>query len=576
MITSPALFAALSGTAIQISDTEVLFMAHLSAFERANSVDHRHVMTLDVYSAFSECREFATLDEHKAHLFKLFPTIDLANIERVLNNLCQRGLMQSEITLRARLSNAPIPASVPLSGMAIISAGHPASLEALLASAADIAPMRDRSFALFDLSEDTEHRARKVELMAEFGRRTGQRVILLDQKRERWLSERVQQMPEHVQGLNLLFGKAAGARARALNTIAVAYVGERVLVVDDSVRLRTYGPEGGAIQLAERPQRRAQVYPSIESAFAAMPRGPNLWQLAEHALGQGLRQLLDGVSVRGQRLEAFDGYEHARVARLGLGVLGSSDTAHSFWGFTLDADGQAALKTHDEVQFALAGDTALLCPSHATLAPSLGTNASALDLSGAHGFAFGDDDGSDRTLASFSQFCDPGAMELSLPIALERRAPPAPRASVNRQPLQLSAARFIAEHVNQLQALCFAIEPSARWRWLAIQCLDLAEASHVEREQIVTRYTTAKRAELLSELQQFLIHAGASEPWRHELLSVIQAQAEGMMHADGADLTGFARETSPADALSLQLRHVAAAALAWAALWENARECRLN
>ncbi len=551
-------------------------MAHLSAFERANGVDHRHVMTLDVHAAFVECGEFATLAEHAAHLSALFPSIELSNIERVLSNLCQRGLMQSEISLRARLSAAPIPASTPLSGMAIISAGHPASLEALLASAAEIAPVRDRSFALFDLSEDSEHRARKVELMAEFGRRTGQRVLLLDQKRERWLSDRIQQMPEHSNGLNLLFGKTAGARARALNTIAAAYVGERVLIVDDAVRLRTYGPEGGAIHLAERAQRHAQVYPSSEAAFAAIPRGPNLWQLAEHALGQGLRQLLEGVSVHGQRLEAFEGYEHARVARLGLGVLGSSDTAHSFWAFTLNPDEQAALKTRDDVQFALAGDTALLCTRHATLAPAIGTNASALDLSGAHGFAFGDDDGSDRTLASFSQFCDPGAMELCLPIALERRAAPAPRASVNRQPLQLSSARFLADQVSQLQPLCFATEPNARWRWLAIQCLDLADASHDDREQILTRYTTAKRAELLSELQQFLLKASGSEPWRHELLSVIQAQAEGMMQANGADLTGFAREMSPADALSLQLRHVAAAALAWAALWENAREYRLN
>ena len=590
----PELFAALPGTAIQISDTEVLFMAQIAgtadpgasgaASSASGNVDNRHVMTLDVHAAFVECAPFATLGEHAHYLSERFPSLTMVNIERVLNNLCQRGLMQSESSLRARLSDAPTPVQAPLSGLAIISDGHPASLEALLASANETAPARDRSFALFDLSEAAEHRARKVELMAEFGRRTGQRVILLDQKRERWLADRIQQMPEHTAGLNLLFGKTAGARARALNTIAVSYVGERVLIMDDTARLRTYEPdlartpEGGLIHLARAAQRRAQVFASTEAAFASVARGPNLWQLTENVLGKGMRELLGSVDFSGRSLEEFDDYQHARIARVGLGVLGSSDTAHSFWGFTLDTAGQAALKTRDDVQFALAGDAVLLCPQHATLAPALGTAASALDLTGAHGFAFGDRDGADRTLAALSQFCDPGAMELSLAIALERRGSPQPRSSVNREALQIGAARFLADQVNHWQALCFAAAPAARWRWLAIQCLDLAEASTSDREAILQRYSTAKRAELLSELQQLLVAAGVSpsEPWRHELLGVIQAQADGMMQSNAPNLLGFARELSASDALSQQLRQLASAALAWGALWENARECRLS
>ena len=584
MTTRPELFAALPGTAIQISDSEVLYMTSGAQSASAGSVDNRHVMTLDVHAAFVECAPFATLSEHAQYLSERFPSLSMTNIERVLNNLCQRGLMQSESALRARLSDAPAPAQAALSGLAIVSAGHPASLEALLASANETAPARDRSFALFDLSEEAEHRARKVELMAEFGRRTGQRVILLDQKRERWLADRIQQMPEHAAGLNLLFGKAAGARARALNTIAVSYVGERVLLMDDTARVRTYEPdfartaEGGGIHLAQPSQRRAQVYASTEAAFAGVARGPNLWQLAENVLGKSMRQLLASVNFSGRRLDEFDGYERARVVRMGLGVLGSCDTAHSFWGFTLDTASQAKLKTRDDVQFALAGDAVMLCPNFATLAPAKGTAASALDLTGAHGFAFGDSDGADRTLAALSQFCDPGAMELCLAIALERRGSPQPRSSVNRQALQIGVARFLADQINQWQSLCFAAEPAARWRWLAIQCLDLADASASEREQILQRYSTAKRAELLSELQQLLVAAGASpsEPWRHELLGVIQAQADGMMQSNAPNLHGFARALSASDGLSQQLRQLASAALAWGALWEHAGECRLS
>ena len=131
---------------------------------------------------------------------------------------------------------------------------------------------------------------------------------------------------------------------------------------------------------------------------------------------------------------------------------------------------------------------------------------------------------------------------------------------------------------QQWQTLCLAADPVARWRWLAIQCLDLAEASASDREQILQRYSTAKRAELLSELQQRLVVAGASpsEPWRHELLGVIQAQADGMMQSNAPNMLGFARELSASDALSQQLRQLASAALAWGALWENARECRLS
>ena len=585
MTPRPELFAALPGSAIQISDSEVLFMAQIASGGASgiSGTDNRHVMTLDVHAAFVECAPFASLAEHAQYLSERFPSLNVANIERVLNNLCQRGLMQSESALRTRLSNAPVPQAAPLSGLAIVSAGHPASLEALLASANEAAPARNRSFALFDLSEEAEHRARKVELMAEFGRRTGQRVILLDQKRERWLADRIQQMPEHAAGLNLLFGKSAGARARALNTIAVSYVGERVLMMDDTARVRTYEPdfartpEGAVVHVAHTPQRRAQVFASTEAAFASVARGPSVWQLAENVLGKSLRELLTSVDFTGRRLDEFEGYEQARVARMGLGVLGSSDTAHSFWGFTLDAAGQSALKTRDDVQFALAGDAVLLCPNFATLAPASGTAAAALDLTGIHGFAFGENEGADRTLAALSQFSDPGAMELCLAIALERRGSPQPRSSVNRQPLQISATRFLADQVKQWQTLCFATAPAARWRWLAIQCLDLAEAPALKREQILQSYSTAKRAELLSELQQLLVVAGASpsEPWRHELLGVIQAQAEGMMQSNAANLLGFERGLSASDGLSQQLRQLASAALAWGALWENARECRL-
>jgi hypothetical protein len=577
------LFAALPGTAIPVSDNEVLFIAELPQNLRVAGVDHRHVMTHDVYAALGECGEFHSLAAHAARLGERFPGLATANIERVLTNLAQRGLLQSEATVREALSQAPARPYTPLSSLAIVSAGHPAALEALLASASDSAAVRDRNFALMDLSESAEHRARKVELMAEFGRRTGQRVVLLDQKRERWLNERIAQFPEHAEGFGLLFGKAASPRARALNTIAAAYAGERALLLDDSFRLRTFGPSGGAIALARTAQRLPTIFPSTDAAFASANQlypdasKTNLWQIADAALGKSLSQLMGAVRLDGQSLEALIGYERARIARLGLGVLGSADTEHSFWGFGIDARQHALLKTRDDVQFALSGDAVLLCPNEATLAPAIGTAACALDYSDTMGFAFGDAASVERSFAALTGFADAGAMELTLPIALERRGTTQQRASFNRQPLAISGTRFLADHISQLQSLCFAETPAARWHWLAVQCHDLAQASVAERELILLRYGTAKRAELLGQLQNMLLAAGTqcSEPWRHELLSVIQAQGEAMLQNKSAALVEFGRNQNPAEGLSHMLRQLAQAALAWSALWEQKSALRL-
>ena len=48
------------------------------------------------------------------------------------------------------------------------------------------------------------------------------------------------------------------------------------------------------------------------------------------------------------------------------------------------------------------------------------------------------------------------------------------------------------------------------------------------------------------------------------------------MQSNAPDLLGFERGLSASDGLSQQLRQLASAALAWGALWENARECRLT
>ncbi len=562
------LYAALPGQAMAVSDSEVLFMPQ--------GRDDRHIMTFDVYSAFERCQSFAPLTQHANSVKEVFPDLSTQNLERVLQNLVQRGLLQSDVQTLEQFARQPAAKLAPLQTMAIVSPGHPAALEAFLASTSDADTARDRSLVLLDASESPELRARKTELMAEFGRKTGQRVVLLDSKRERFLQERLTQMPEHAQGLELLLGKAAHPRVRAHNAMLLSLQGERALVVDDAMRMRAVlsGVAGGAIQPSAQ-ARRASLLANVDSA-KSYPRAQSLWDVAGATLGAGIGQMAHSVRLNERSLSELQGYERARAARLGIGLLGSADTDHSLWAFGIDAHQHALLKDREALSAALAGDSVLLGYTQASLAPPLGSAAVGLDLSTPLGFAIGfahtqeRDVDLHRSFAALSSFVDPTAMELCVPVAIERRAAPQARESKNREPLNLSAAQFLAEHVANLQDQCFAQSSEARWRWLAVQCLDLAEASPEQRAELLWRYVTTKRAELLAQLQNYHMQAERpSEVWRHELLAIITAQAEAMIQATNFALLGFSKDLSPADALSEKLRQLASMCVAWAALTEQ-------
>jgi hypothetical protein len=551
-----ALFAALPGTAMPISDQEILFLPQ--------GRDDRHVMTLDVHVAFHACAAFASLAEHARALAQQYPQVAQSDIERVLSNLQQRGLLQSDAAFRAELaSGVASPNTGAISTICILSEGHPAALESLLHSATE-AGKRELNLALMDVSENPEHRARKAELMAEYGRRTGQRVTLLEQKRERIASEFSAQQPLHAQGMELLIGKSAPPRARALNTLALALRGEKVLVLDDHQRLRTYGPAEFELHLAAPQSRICRVFSNAESTFTALPRGPQLWDLANASLGATVASMAAQASFAGRMIGEFQNYQQAHIARITLGVLGSADTTHSLWLYAIAADALAGLNTRERVTQCLAGDAVNLYYGFAGVAPSVGKAACALDLSGAQGFALGSGESADRSFAALGQFVSPQHLELCLPIHLERRAPQLPRERANREAMPLSFARFAADQVGSLQRACFAESPSARWRWLAGQFQDLAEASNSVREAFLWNYISGKRAELLGELQHYLVNApDAPEAWRVELLGTIQSQAEVLMQSRGNHLDDFNRFEKASDTLSLELRATASAVLAW-------------
>jgi hypothetical protein len=559
MSTNQELFAALPGTVLPISDHELLFLPQ--------GMDDRHVMTAEVHQAFADCAVFATLDEHIDALNQQFPQAGRQNIERVVQSLVSRGLLQSASDFKSKFGQHA-GNSKALQTMTVTSAGHPAALESFLASVPDT-EKRDQTLALMDISDAADQRARKAELVAEFGRRTGKRVVLLDQKRERILTEQSAQHPELSSAFERLIGKTAGPRARALNSIALLHRHERVLALDDHQRMRTYGQHRFQMHLAWPQVRDAWVFDSVDAALKSTPRGPSLWEVAG-TVGSTIGSLSEHLPLAGRQIDELSSYFNGRISRMVCGVIGSADTNHSLFVFALPPERHRLLDTAAKMSQACSGEAVHLRYLEGGIAATGGKPACAYDFSGAVGFALGDGESADRSLAAASLFVDPTATELCLPISIERRAPSAPREQNNRLPIRLDSARFVADQLVGLQRACFASNAAGRWRWLAGQFRDMADASQATRETLLWHYMSTKRAELLSELQHYHINATeAPDAWRHELLATIQSQAEILMQARGYHLDDFNRFEPAAEQFSNYLRELADTALAWDLLWNQ-------
>ncbi len=567
------LFAALPGTPFAISDQELIF--------QPDEREDRHVMTHDVYGALQQCGAFAELAQHAAALSQQNPRLERGQITRVLENLTQRGLLQAASVLTSA-GVAGVKAG-PLRTVAILSSGHPAQLEACLGSLRESDPSREFGIVLADIAESTEHRARKLEMVADFGRKTGQRIVILEQKIERWLTERERSHPHLSQGFAQLFGKSAAKRARALNAIALVCAGERVLLLDDSQRLRLFGPQNWQdmpLMLEQTTPRMPSFFASPEAATANFERAGSLWSVADTWLGQSVGPLLSQLDVSGMRWDALARYQNARVQRLALGAVGSADTEHSLWLFRADKTELAGLADRNALDLALSGSAVALQYGALELSDGIGAGPQAIDFSSTSGFAMGNGDDADRSFGALSQAFDPRHKELRLPLGLERRSAASLRAEANRSLLTPSFDRFFADQINDIAPVCHAHALGARARWLSAQMQDFAESSNAERQIMTWRYLTAQRAGMLSQLQSCLVTMGAApEVLRHELLNTIKVQAEAGLEMRlpalrdaplGLNATGLA------DWLQGKLIDAAAAISAWGALAGDAELQRFD
>jgi len=514
------LFAAPPGSAFPISDQELIF--------QPDDREDRHVMTQEVYSALNLCSNFAELGRHTSELIAQNPKLERAQISRVLENLCQRGLLQPASVLTAAGLAGAKPGA--LRTIAILTSGHPAQLEACLASLREADSGREFGIVLADIADNVEHRAKKLELIADFGRKTGQRIVVLEQKLERWLAERESAHPHLRQGLAQLFGKHAAKRARALNAIALVCAGERVLMLDDSQRLRLFGPKNWRempLILEQTTPRVPRFFQSPEAATSGSEQAGSLWSVADTWLGRSIGPLLSQLDVEGMRWAELAAYQNARVQRLALGAVGSADTEHSLWLFRASQAELANFADRGALDLALSGSAVTLQYGALELSAGIGASAQAIDFTVGSGFALGNGEDADRSFSALTAGFDPRNVELRMPLGLERRSAAALRAQTNREPPTPSFERFFADQINDIAPVCHAHTQGARARWLSAQMQDFAESANQERQSILWRYLTAQRAGMLNQLQSYLVNAGAApEPLRHELLNTIKMQAE--------------------------------------------------
>ena len=567
------LYAALPGAAFPITDQELIF--------QPDNREDRHIMTHDVYAALQLCSGFAELANHTDTLAAQSSKLERTQITRVLENLCQRGLLQPA----SALTGAGVAGVKPgaLRTIAILSSGHPAQLEACLGSLREADPGREFGIVLADIAESQEHRARKLELVADFGRKTGQRVVILEQKIERWLAERESAHPHLRDGLAHLFGKSAAKRARALNAIALVCAGDRVLMLDDSQRLRLFGPQNWRempLMLDQTTPRMPSFFSSPEAATASLERAGSLWSVADTWLGQSIGPLLNQLDIEGMRWADLARYQNARVQRMALGAVGSADTEHSLWLFRASHAELANFSDRGALDLALSGSAVALQYTALELSAGIGTSPQAIDFSVTPGFALGNGEDADRSFSALTAAFDARNHELRLPLALERRSAAALRAQVNRELLTPSFDRFFADQINDIAPVCHAHAPHHRARWLSAQMQDFAESTNSERQMIVWRYLTAQRAAMLNQLQGCLVNAGAApEPVRHELINTIQMQAEAGMQMRLPSLRDTPLGLNAVEIsnwLQTKLIDAASAISAWGALQEDAELRRID
>jgi hypothetical protein len=350
-------YASQDGRVASLSSSECVFLV--------KGDDTPHVMTMQVLQALDQCREFRTLDDHvvriEANVTGLAGKRDA--IQRVVDNLVQRGLLLRDEDFLTRLRSTPRRETRPLRAIYIRACDRPERLAGLLSSLADYEQRHRarRRYVLIDDSAQADNAHAQRDLLRGFARTTGCEVTFVGPSESAQLAQRLAQAcPQARDTVATLLSRDAHAQGRRFgggrsrNVALLLSAGARLVLLDDDLRLPLRRPDFARDGLDPNPDATAyaRFHEGMEQALAGgseIEEDP--FELHLDVCGQPLgacisgrydlrREALRGLSL--SQLELLD--PQARIVSSQHGSCGSSRSESTLWLYhALDRVGREEL-----------------------------------------------------------------------------------------------------------------------------------------------------------------------------------------------------------------------------------------
>ncbi|MBS0558323.1 MAG: hypothetical protein JSR27_13035 [Proteobacteria bacterium] len=585
------LFASEDGLVASLSSQECIFQVKRNG--------DTHVMTFQVLQALDQCREFRSLDEHAARIESTISGLagKREGIQRVLENLIQRGLLVSDSQFVERLLQAPARAQPGVRGIFIRACDRPEQLARLLASLADYERRHraGRRYTVLDDSSLPAHANDQRDALREFARTTGCKVHYIGRAEAGKLAERLgKAVPVAKTSAQRLLLRDAHPQSqrfgggRGWNLAVLLSAGARLALLDDDLVLPLRRPDYVRAGLDPNPntQATARFLPNMEQALAA---GADIeadpFDLHLRACGNTLGSVLasdypiERRDLRGINMGRLDLLSAtARIASTQAASRGSSRSGFGLWLYQLDGESRAefwrdreSYLRNCEAQFVVQGMAQAQVVATAGFTPLTVDNAQLLPCSNPVGR------GQDSMTSAMTRFCHPDAVALLMPETIGH----AQESDRKRSDRTLAAH---IPHVNYFQrdfvqrqfGLFHAADPAARLQLLAATLRDLAGASEPNRIAHLREYLSYARADIIDRLQHQMEAANdAPVYWLADAREIVQANAKALLANAPPRLGDWPADIDApgcARALSEECETMAQLCEDWPALWTHAAE----
>lgn len=566
-------------------------MAHLGAgeavfFDASNGTSH--VMTADVARAFGLCQPFLPLHEHVLRIMQAMPALkgQGAAVQKVLEMLVGRGLMQADVQFLARYADVPqATAQAPVSGLFLRAPARSGVLRGALDALATHVERFGFAHPLHVLDIEaegalaSEHEA----AIGAFARRSGVRTHRhAARDLARLVESLVKAMPEQAQTIRWLLTPAVGSDGAARNLALLLAAGTRHLFLDagDDLPLRPH-PEAGSGLRADARAFALRSYGALQelAAAAGEPEQDGLAQQLD-ACGRSLAEAMAAdARLRWQRA-GLVGVAAAgnpklrpqqRIAFTTVGRAGCFNLDDPTLPFKLGEAERAGLVASRENYLAnyrkpvlwsglahptigvdggvpLAFDAARLVPC------TVPTAAHAAQLQ-----------------VSLMRLAQPDGVDLGFPLALAHQTTVAGSEDALGRPDSAQCLAGLAEHVAQD---LHAIEPATRLAVLAAKLDDLAGASDAALGNYLSEYLAWYRSSNVERMQQAMaVNKTPPVFWLADLRAAVEAQGRALAQGETPRLAGWPASFDRVDCVARfrsELLSFGAALRLWPALFERA------